>query len=145
MEDGTKTVRLSKVAREFNIGINTIVDFLTKKGHKIDNNPNTKLSPEAYDLLVKEYQGEKHVKEESKKIGIGLKHETITAEQMEKREDDSEKEDVRELIIKGTQTISENKVEKTGTKEKPVVKEEPIVEEVKVNDQNDEKEGDQGS
>ena len=60
--------RLSKVAREFNIGIHTIVDFLHDQGIKIESNPNTKLDEEAYDLLVREFQSEKNVKEESESI-----------------------------------------------------------------------------
>ncbi|MCL2327583.1 MAG: leucine-rich repeat domain-containing protein [Bacteroidetes bacterium] len=52
------SVRLIKVSREFNIGVSTIVEFLGKKGYKIDSDPNTKLSDELVDLLEKEFQGE---------------------------------------------------------------------------------------
>ena len=64
--------RLSKVAREFNIGINTIVDYLKNQGINVESNPNTKLDEEAYDLLVGEFQSEKNVKEESKSIKTNL-------------------------------------------------------------------------
>ena len=40
-----KELRLSKLAREFNVGITTIVDFLKKKGFEIESNPNTKVAP----------------------------------------------------------------------------------------------------
>ncbi len=123
MEDGNKTVRLSKVAKEFNVGISTIVDFLNKKGHKIESNPNTKITSELYEMVVKEYQSEKHVKEESMKIGIGLRHETITAEKEKKMEEEPEQEDVKELIIKGVQTITEKPAEKK-TKVRTAVTEE---------------------
>ncbi len=63
-----KAIRLSKAAREFNVGINTIVDFLHKKGHEIDSNPNTKLGPDLYDLLVEEYSSDLSVKKESEKL-----------------------------------------------------------------------------
>lgn len=65
-----KSSRLGKAAQEFNVGVPTIVEFLNKKGIKIDNNPNTKLGPEVYALLVKEYSTEKTVKETSKKIEL---------------------------------------------------------------------------
>jgi translation initiation factor IF-2 len=119
MEDGNKAIRLSKVAREFNVGITTIVDFLHKKGHKIDNNPNTKLSSEVYDLLVQEYQSEKNVKEESKKIGIGLRHEVVSAESTH-REEDIDLDESPELFIKNSQTFTPVKDEKKSV-EKPVV------------------------
>jgi translation initiation factor IF-2 len=47
-----KGTKLSKIAREFNVGISTIVEFLHKKNHKVDSNPKTKISDELYALLV---------------------------------------------------------------------------------------------
>ncbi len=60
--------RLSKVAREFNVGHHTIVEFLQKKGFKVETNPNTKISEEMYSLLSQEYRGDSHVKKESEKL-----------------------------------------------------------------------------
>ncbi|MCC7333210.1 MAG: translation initiation factor IF-2 [Flavobacteriales bacterium] len=73
-----KVKRLSKVAREFNIGITTLIDFLASKGVKIDSNPNSKIEPNAYQLLLSEFQSEKNVKEESKLVSIGTQKETIS-------------------------------------------------------------------
>jgi len=74
MEEGNKITRLSKAAREFNIGISTIVEFLSKNGYDIEGNPNTKLSTEMYGILVQEFQSEKQVKEVSQKIGLEYSH-----------------------------------------------------------------------
>ena len=63
------TIRLSKVMREFNVGKDTIVEFLAKKGFQIDSAPNTKLSEEMYTLLSNEFQVEKSVKDLSKRLG----------------------------------------------------------------------------
>ena len=52
MTEEKKTKRLSKVAREFNVGLSTIVEFLAKKGIEIDSNPNTKISGDHYELVV---------------------------------------------------------------------------------------------
>jgi len=46
--------RLSKVARDFNVGISTIVEFLHKKGFDIDSNPNNKISDDAFHCHEKE-------------------------------------------------------------------------------------------
>ena len=54
--------RLSKVARDFNVGISTIVDFLHRKGFDIDTNPNNKITDDAYLLLEKEYKGDVNLK-----------------------------------------------------------------------------------
>jgi len=96
----TKPIRLSKAATEFNIGISTILEFLAKKGIKIESNPNTKLSPEAYQLLAKEFLQEKQVKEEAKKIGLHFSgHETVTLEDRKAREKIIEQE-AEDIIIK---------------------------------------------
>jgi len=73
-----KQKRLSKVAREFNVGINTLVEFLSSKGKEIDGKPNTKIDGETYGILVSEFQSEKSAKEESKLVTIGTAKETIT-------------------------------------------------------------------
>ncbi|MBE0637325.1 MAG: peptidoglycan-binding protein, partial [Bacteroidales bacterium] len=49
------TIKISKVAREFNVGHNTIIEFLQKKGFNVDLDPNAKLSDEMYKLLKKEF------------------------------------------------------------------------------------------
>ncbi len=63
------TIRLNKAAREFNVGGQGHyrgVPF-EKKGFQIDQNPNTRLTGEMYELLSREYIGEKSVKEEAMK------------------------------------------------------------------------------
>lgn len=68
-EDSNFTIRLSKAAKEFNVGIGTILDFLAQNGFQVDSSPNTKLTAEMYALIEKEFQGEKEVKNEAKKLG----------------------------------------------------------------------------
>ena len=49
-------IKLIQVQRKLNVGINTVVDFLRKKGFEVeDNNPNTRIGDEQYALLVKEF------------------------------------------------------------------------------------------
>ena len=80
-----KSIRLSKAAKEFNVGASTIVEFLAKKGHAIDSSPNTKLSAEQYALVVKEYQGEKEVKKNADQLSnMTFKGETVTVGKKEK-------------------------------------------------------------
>ena len=67
---GSSIKRLSKVARDFNVGISTIVEFLHKKGFDIDTNPNNKITDDAFHLLEKEYKGDISLKKESEKINL---------------------------------------------------------------------------
>jgi translation initiation factor IF-2 len=106
MSDG-KTTRLSKAAREFNVGISTILDFLNGKGHKIESNPNTKISQEMYDLLVKEYSKDGIVKKESEKVNLRSSREkskeTVTIKDIQDKEDEEEENgEDEEVIIKQT-------------------------------------------
>ncbi|MFD2598858.1 translation initiation factor IF-2 [Sphingobacterium corticis] len=66
-----KSINLLKAAKELNIGIGTAVDFLNKKGFDVESKPNTKLGPDMYAVLLKEFQGDKIVKDEAKQIVIG--------------------------------------------------------------------------
>jgi len=123
-EEANTTIRLSKAAKEFNVGVTTIREFLAKKGFQVDSSPNAKLTAEMYDLIVKEYQGEKDVKNEAKKLGnISYKGGSVSvdsASSSSPKQDDSE---VEEVIIRSN-TISPIIVPKT-TNEEPKVEETP--------------------
>ncbi|MGP1515720.1 MAG: translation initiation factor IF-2 [Bacteroidales bacterium] len=72
MPEVNKSIRLQKAAKEFNVGIATIVEFLTKKGKKIDNSPNTRLDEESYGLLSAEFQSEKQKKDIADNLQISI-------------------------------------------------------------------------
>ena len=102
-----KELRLSKLAREFNVGITTIVDYLKKKGHEIESNPNTKVAPELYDLLHKEYSSDINAKKESEKVNLRSfreKKETVTIEEHEEDTFEDEEDVEKEILIKDTST-----------------------------------------
>ena len=123
MSESITAIRLSKAAREFNIGVSTIVDFLTKKGFKLGSDPNGKLTVEMYNLLLKEFASEKHVKEEAKKIGLQFNpNETITIDSKKTSQRESEK-DHDDLFIKNISIGFEKK-----GYEPPKPKEEPVKE-----------------
>jgi len=139
MTEGPTVLRLSKIAREFNIGTSTIVDFLAKKGIAIDPNPNTKLTEDAYLVLAKEFQKEKSLKDEVRKTGLSFTkresiaitddhhEETPVAKGTTRREDDEYEE---ELLIKDIRSsmVEAPKV----TEEAPKQETEPIKEKVKL-------------
>jgi translation initiation factor IF-2 len=63
-----KGLRLSKVAREFNLGLHTVVEFLEKRGHKVESNPNTKIPGDLYELLSAEFGKDKEIKAKSQQV-----------------------------------------------------------------------------
>ena len=127
-----KAIRLSKLAREFNVGIHTIVDFLQKKGFEYNTNPNTKVSEEAVELLEKEYKIDLNLKKESEKIILKShrpKQEVISFDKEEEEEEDfeEEEEEIEEIEEKPEKETSEKKEEPKVEKEE---EEEPAIERI---------------
>ena len=105
-EETNFSIRLSKAAKEFNVGKDTIVEFLAKKGFQVDSSPNTKLTADMYALLVKEYQGEKEVKNEARKLGnLSFKGGSVSVDSALQSQKVVEEEDHEEVIIRSN-TIS---------------------------------------
>ena len=55
-------VRLNKVVKELGVGLQTLVDYLEKKGVTVDANPNTKIEDDAYELLVDRFSTDKNLR-----------------------------------------------------------------------------------
>jgi translation initiation factor IF-2 len=105
-----KPIRLGKAASELNVGLPTLVDFLEKKGVKIDSNPNTRLEGEHYDLLCQEFAADHDLKEQSKGVNprrekresISLKDKPQEEREkvVEQQEEDDEETDINFEEIK---------------------------------------------
>ena len=108
-----KTMRLSKVAKEFNLSLGKITEFLAAKGRPVENNPNAKIGDEEYSLLSKEFSGDKSAKEEAQHVGLNLsklKRESIVVEDtkaIKAKELEEQKE--REILAAATAKAEEEK------------------------------------
>jgi len=110
-----KTMRLSLVAKQINVGTSTILQFLSARGHKVDNNPNAKLNFEQLTLLANEF---------------GVKQLLETQEVVKPLEIVAEIPAAEPIIEKAPEFIIEEKKpepERALVVEKPVA-EEPVVE-----------------
>lgn len=145
-------VRLSKIAREFNVGLSTIVEFLHQKGIKISSDPNAKLSEEDYALVAKEFSSDSEVKKESTMVDLKntrKKKETVSIDDMgniqEKNEEDefiSVKDEVKlenNINIKVIDRIDLNHPNKPVKEVQPQVQPQPIKEKEKVKEVEEEK------
>ena len=74
MITGEKGSRLSKIARELNVGITTLVDFLNKQGFKISTDPNTKIEADMHELLEKQFRKDHEAKIEADKLNLRHHH-----------------------------------------------------------------------
>lgn len=130
MAETTPPKRLLKVAAELNVGKERVIEFLSAKGFS-DITPNTKLSDDMYLHLLKEFQSEAAVLEESKKISLNrIKRESIVlGDRIQGRHDDQDDNDEENeaLLVKNLNKV----IEKPKVVEPvPIIEETPIVPEV---------------
>ena len=115
MPEEQKTIRLNKAAKELNVGIPTLVEYLAKKGHQVDANPNARLTAEQYELLETAFQSERQVKENADRIEISTGSSVVieaTASNTETAKDFSD-----EVIIKNFNTPKVKETPKETSKE----------------------------
>ena len=128
MADENKGIRLKKAATELNVGISTLVEFLAKKGHQVEMNPNTRLSAEQYDLVASAFQSERAVKEQADKIEITPSGSNVVIE----ANAEEKKEESDEVIIKNYNTSatdnkgSQQPAETAATPDEPVEPAQPV-------------------
>lgn len=127
-----KMIRLGQASRKLNVGHNTILEFLSKKGFSVDNNPNAKLTGEQFAMLSKEFASSASEKLEASGLTIGTKHvESITAE----REKEAAKKKVDEeesILIKNLGSKDLKGKEEAKTEKEKVEREKPKLEGIKV-------------
>ena len=98
MSEEPKSIRLNKAAKEFNVGIATLVEFLAKKGQEVDSNPNTRLSPEQYALVEAQFATDRDVKKDADKIEI-ISGDTVVRSAASKVEEELKKNETEEPVI----------------------------------------------
>lgn len=92
-------IRLNKLTRQFNVGLQTLVDFLNGKGANVEMNPNAKVSDEYIPDLEKAFGGDAKAKEDSERVQIKIKE--IIEKGTKKKEDDDEEPASGTVIIRG--------------------------------------------
>ncbi len=60
-------VKISKAAKDFNLGLPTVIEFLSKKGIEIEDNPNARIDEDVYNILLKEFAPDRELKTKSEK------------------------------------------------------------------------------
>lgn len=101
-----KVKRLSKVAKELNVGLSTIVDYLSSQGHDIETSPNTKIEENLYEILLQEFQSDYNLSEKAKNTTFSReKRESISLKDDEETAPSSKsKEEGETIVIKNVQS-----------------------------------------
>ena len=120
-------IRLSKLTKQFSIGLARLVDFLNEKGANVDMNPNAKVSDEYLPAIEAKFGEDLKLKKDSEKVTIKLKE---IIEMGSKKKPSQEEEDdapEREVVIKSN-VLNSEPVKAQPVEEKPAV---PVAEPVK--------------
>ena len=132
-------IRLNKIIRTYNIGLQSLVDFLTSKGVEVEANPNAKISDEHLPAIEKQFGKDLEMKQASEKVDIKLTEilEKTSRKQQEKTQEDDFEEPVKETVIKSNvftpstpkpAPMPEPEPEPVVPEPEPEVQEEPVVE-----------------
>ena len=132
-------IRLSKLTKQFSIGLARLVDFLNEKGANVEMNPNAKVSDEYLPAIEAKFGEDLKLKKDSEKVTIKLK-EIIEMGSKKKPGREEEEAPEQEVIIKSNvlntdlpkaETIAEKAAEPQPepVKETAPVVEEPVVKE----------------
>ena len=117
-----KAKRLNKAAKEYNVSISTIVDFLGTKGFEIDSTPNTKIEGGMLDVLEVEYADDKSTKLKSKEASASRSTETRESISLK----DMKAQDTTPEIVEKTEDFNVSDFKESTPIPKPVVKKEVV-------------------
>ena len=114
-------IRLSKLTKQFSIGLARLVDFLNEKGANVEMNPNAKISDEYLPLIEAKFGEDLKLKKDSEKVTIKLKE---IIEMGSKKKTAPEEDDIpeREVVIKSNvlNTPAAPQMQTAPVKEEPV-------------------------
>ena len=119
-------IRLSKLTKQFSIGLARLVDFLNEKGANVEMNPNAKVSEEFLPAIEAKFGEDQKLKKDSEKVTIKLK-EIIEMGSKKKTYPEEEEIPEREVVIKSNVLVEEKPVEtQPEPAVAPVKEEEPV-------------------
>ena len=124
-------IRLSKLTKQFSIGLARLVEFLNEKGANVEMNPNAKVSDEYLPAIEAKFGEDLKLKKDSEKVTIKLKEIIELGSKKKQTVMEEEEAPEREVVIKSNVLVEE----KPAVQEQPKVEtkaEEPAVEEPKV-------------
>ncbi len=152
MAESQRPIRLSKAAKEFNISLDTVVEYLSSHGFTVERNPNFKLDQAMYSKLSEEFEQEKVVREIASKKGLEyVGKETISLEDIPKKEKEEEEIIPMEIDLPVETEEVEEEIAPQVTQEAPTPEpsETPVEEteevEEKIEEETEEKETEESS
>lgn len=122
MSESKDSVRLNAAVKELNVGMQTIVEHLAKKGFKVDAKPTTKISGEMYQELLNAFQSDKQLKDDAKALikAKAKKEEIAIPQPVKKEEAVADDEDYDDGILIKSELSTTKAQPKTETPKKEI-------------------------
>ena len=121
-------IRLNKIIRKYNIGIQNLIEFLKTKGVEVEENPNAKISDEYLPDIEKQFGKDLADKEASEKVDIKLTEIIEKSRRKQEEAQEEEEEPVQETVIKSNVFSSIPIKEEPEIEKKPEPEPEPVPE-----------------
>lgn len=118
------SIRLNKAIKEFNVGLQTIVDFLGKKGYKINAVPSEKIDDKQYELLKEEFGADKMLRNKAEELLQNRQKDKRPAAKEQKPEPQVVETTVPEEMKPQIVTKGKIDLDNLGGEPKPAAKEE---------------------
>ena len=119
------SIRLNKAIKEFNVGLQTIVDFLGKKGYKINAVPSEKIDDKQYELLKEEFGADKMLRNKAEELLQNRQKDKRPAAKEQKPEPQVVETTVPEEMKPQIVTKGKIDLDNLGGEPKPAAKHEP--------------------
>ncbi len=127
-----RRIKISQVASNLNVGVQSISDYLHKKNIEVDLGPNARISEEVYAMLVKEFGSDKEQKEKS--VNFTREQQAQKAQKTNKVEEIKIEVQVPKVLgkidLKTGKPVVEQPAVTEEPKEQPKEKEQPKVDDV---------------
>ncbi len=108
-------IRLNKIIRQYNIGLDDLVDFLRKIGVEVDANPNGKISEEYLPAISRQFGKDLEMKQAAEKVDIKIT-EIIEKSGRKSRTEEEEEEEEQETVIKSNTFFHSKKEQAAASK-----------------------------
>ena len=118
-------IRINKLLKKYNVGLNELVDFLQKQGAQVENNPNAKVSEDFVPALDRHFSKDLEMKEKAEKVDIKLAEILEKSGRKQEKPEAEDFEPFQETIIKSSMlTDFSHKAAQAETE--PVAEPEPV-------------------
>ena len=112
-------IRLSKLTKQFSIGLARLVEFLNEKGANVEMNPNAKVSDEYLPAIEAKFGEDLKLKKDSEKVTIKLQEIIELGSKKKQTAQEEEEAPEREVVIKSNVLVEDKPAVQEQPKEEP--------------------------